>query len=604
MKRNYATELAELPGTYQRCLASDVVDDVANVVLRPGPMVFVGSGGALAVARLAADLHISATGDLAVAMTPLEAVSANLASNCGLVLFTASGKHPDAVMAVQAARARGASHLGIVSARTRDELPAPLTELDVCIATVPTPSDGFLATNSVLAMATLLCRVHGATLPAHLPAPKPENAHALRRSTIAIAAPLLAAVAVDLETRLSETGLAFVQATDFRNLAHGRHVGLLRNLEDVTVVAIADEGSKRLAARTIDLLPPGTDVRRVESALPWPGSVVDLLAQSMRIVGATGESQTLDPGRPGVAPFGRRLYHLPVARLLESRLPNPVDRKARQLPGVARSTVEGAYQAWREGVAGEPIGAVVLDYDGTCCPTWDRFRPPPAEVQSELTRLIGSGIVVGFASGRGRSIHADTRSWLPERMWTAVHVGLYNGSCILRLSDDPADYTGCDGELAAIAERLESIDLGDVLKVERRRTQVSVAAADGRTSGENLLPTVRAVMARSPELHGKAFASAHAVDIVADDSGKVAVLSEVAATVEGAVLAIGDQGHADGNDFELLAASPMSLSVDRCSADLTRCWNLDERGEGGPRLLVRYLEAIRVRRGVARFGCV
>jgi hypothetical protein len=602
MKRNYATEIAELPGTYQRCLASEAADEVANVVLRPGPTIFVGSGGALAVARLAADLHISTTGDLAVAMTPLEAVSANLASSCGLVLFTASGKHPDAALALQAARARGASHLGIVSGRTRDELPASLTGLDVCIATVPSPPDGFLATNSVLAMATLLCRAHGATLPTNLPEPARENLRALRRSTIAIAGPLLGAVAVDLETRLSETGLSFAQTTDFRNVAHGRHVGLLRNVDDVTVVAIADDGSKALAARTSDLLPSDTDVRRMESPLRWPESVVDLLAQSMRIVGATGESQALDPGRPGVAPFGRRLYHLPVARLLESRLPNPVDRKARQLPGVARSTVEAAYHEWREGVAGAPIGAVILDYDGTCCPTWDRFRPPPVEVQSELTRLIESGIVVGFASGRGRSIHADTRSWLPEPMWAAVHVGLYNGSCILRLSDDPADYTGCDGELAAIAERLESIDVGDVLKVERRRTQVSVAAADGRTSGESLLPTVRAVMARSPELHGKAFASAHAVDIVADGAGKVAVLSEVAAAVEGSVLAIGDQGQADGNDFELLAATPMSLSVDRCSADLTRCWNLDDRGEGGPRLLVRYLKAIRVRQGVALFG--
>ena len=38
------------------------------------------------------------------------------------------------------------------------------------------------------------------------------------------------------------------------------------------------------------------------------------------------------------------------------------------------------------------------------------------------------------------------------------------------------------------------------------------------------------------------------------------------------VLAIGDQGDLGGNDFELLASSRWTLSVDRCSADPARCW--------------------------------
>ncbi len=67
------------------------------------------------------------------------------------------------------------------------------------------------------------------------------------------------------------------------------------------------------------------------------------------------------------------------------------------------------------------------------------------------------------------------------------------------------------------------------------------------------------------------------------------------------VLAIGDQGQAGGNDFELLAATPWSLSVDRCSADPSRCWNLDTRGARGPALLVDYLGALKLTRAGARF---
>ena len=60
------------------------------------------------------------------------------------------------------------------------------------------------------------------------------------------------------------------------------------------------------------------------------------------------------------------------------------------------------------------------------------------------------------------------------------------------------------------------------------------------------------------------------------------------------VLAIGDQGHLGGNDFELLAATELSLSVDTCSPDPTRCWNLDLSGQRGPDVLVRYLDAVQL----------
>lgn len=600
MKRKYATELLELPQTYSSCLATDV-EAFADVLLGTGPMVFVGSGGALAAATLAADLHMASTGALGVAMTPLEASTARLDPDVGLVVFTARGRHPDASMAIEAARRQGCSHLGVVTGREREELPAPLAALDVRVATVSTSQDGFLATNSALGMATMVCLAHGANLPSELPLADVVGTLIPRKNIVAIAAPQLSCVAVDLESRLAETGIAAVQVTDFRNLAHGRHVGLVRNERETTLVPIFDGRSERLARRTEELLPDSMDVLRLMSRLEWPASAIDLLVQSMHVVAAVGRSEGVDPGRPGVAGFGRRLYHLPTRRLLPPNAPDPVERKLRLASGPSREEVELAYQAWTTQLEQSRIDAIVLDYDGTCCPTWDRFQPPPPPVQIELCRLLESGMQVGFATGRGKSLLDDTRSWLPKSLWSGVTVGLYNGSLLLPLAEDPGENSRCDGVLAEVADRLEGDALTSNLMIERRRTQISVAAGANWRTGPELLPVVKAVLARPPHLPCKVVASGHSVDIIEVGSGKAAVLEVLHDVVDGNILAIGDQGQVDGNDFELLAHTPFSLSVDRCSADLSRCWNLDTRGESGPTSLVRYLKSLRLSDTAGRF---
>lgn len=601
MKRDYDAELVEVATTYHATVGSGSSDEVAEVVRAQRPMVYVGSGGALAVARLAADLHVRSTGELAVAMTPLEAATAPLSPGTGVVLFSARGRNPDAALAISSARLRGSLHLGVVSARARADLPPALASLDVRLATVSSPPDGFLATNSLMAMATAVCLAHDAELPEELPAFKLDPPRALRSSALVLTGPGTAAVGVDLEARLVETGLATVQLADYRNLAHGRHVGLMRNKETMTVVSVIEAGSAALAERTLGLLPPSIDSLQMRSELSWPASVLDLLVQSMSLTAATGHDQAVNPGGPGVPVFGRRLYHLSTAKLLGSRPPDPVTRKLGLGYGSARSAFEAALAHWVQAMRSVTVSAVLLDYDGTCCPTWDRYRPPPVDVQHQIVRLLRGGVAVAFATGRGKSLHDTTRRWLPEAFWPEVAVGLYNGTCLLWLSEDPPDSASCEGFLAEAANRLENLAPTDWLVVERRRTQVSVTTANGRMSGIDLLPLVRSVLERPPAVDCKAFASGHSVDVVAHDAGKVAVLDMVSEQVSGDVIVIGDQGQVDGNDFEMLAATPQSLSVDLCSVDPTRCWNLDRRGLRGPELLVRYLKAVQLRRSGARF---
>jgi hypothetical protein len=117
---------------------------------------------------------------------------------------------------------------------------------------------------------------------------------------------------------------------------------------------------------------------------------------------------------------------------------------------------------------------------------------------------------------------------------------------------------------------------------------------------EALARIVVETLMRPPRLDLAVVVSGHSIDVVPHDSGKVQVLEHVQARCGGSVLAIGDQGQLGGNDFHLLATLEWTLSVDRVSGDLTRCWNLDRRGERGPVVLLRYLAALRrARSGLA-----
>jgi len=452
-------------------------------------------------------------------------------------------------------------------------------------------------------MAAAICIAHDVELPAVLPAFDQQLSARIRESCLVLTGPGTASIGVDVEARLVETGLASVQLADYRNLAHGRHVGLVRNLSEVTVVGVVDPASAGIAESTLDILPPDVDLVTLRSELEWPISVLDLLVQSMQLTSTAGHAHGVDPGKPGVQEFGRRLYHLPVKKLLSVPQPDPISRKlfVSDKNGSARPVFEEALKAWLQIASAERVAGIVLDYDGTCVPTWDRFRPPPSDVQDQVVRLLEAGIVVGFATGRGRSLHETTRTWLPKVFWPSVHVGLYNGTLLLKLADNPPNVANCHGPLAEAADRLEALGLANDLLVERRQTQVSVSAPDSHLSGTQLLPLVRSVLARPPTIECKVLASGHAVDVVAPDAGKVAVLEAVAADCAGAVLAIGDQGQVDGNDFELLAATTLSISVDRCSADPTRCWNLDRKGVRGAPLLTRYLSSIQQRSSGHRF---
>jgi hypothetical protein len=571
--------------------------------MRQRQALYVGSGGAFAVAQLAADLHEAQTRMLARAATPLDVIAAPALFDVAVMLFTASARHPDAVATVEAARRCNARPISVVTHRTRDQLPPSIGAGDVEVLTLPSvvEKEGFLATNSVLAMATAVVAASGFKTPARLPHLFGNGIKPLRENTLILGSPGLSGVTTDLETRLSETGLSSAQVTDYRNFAHGRHTGFARHLDATTIVALITPEVSELASATLRTLPAAAHVVRLESRLPWPVNVLDLLVASMKAVAATAEGTDLEPSRPSVPAFGRRLYHLSSRRyLLEPA--NAVERKllaARaQATGRLQRKYERSLNEWLLNVRAARFGGVVLDYDGTVCTTADRFELPEEPVREALLSLLRHGAILGFASGRGGSLHRDLREWVPRQHWGQIEIGLYNGGLALGLGDELAASDQRSPTLREVARRLRSIPIAGLLRLEEREHQLGIEALeDTGLSTDMIVGSVLEILAWPPAIDIKVVASAHSVDVVPAESAKTATLDRVRTRTRGEVLAIGDQGQVGGNDFELLASTPMSLSVDRVSSDPTRCWNLDNRGESGPELLVRYLTSLRPMRG-------
>lgn len=610
----YERELAQLGPTYAaaRTNGGNAIKHLLEQI-EDRPVIFVGSGGALSVAQLAADLHLHATGRVARAVTPLEFGAMRLHGETAVVMFSASGKHPDAAMTIAAAKVCGYAVIGVVTLRAEADLPPALRGDRVQVVTAPSdvPKDGFLATNSVLAMATTLVvgRAPSHKLPATLPLLEQPIKEAVRAHCLVLYGPGHACVALDLESRFHEIGLAAVQVCDYRNFAHGRHAGLARHLAETTIIAVIAPEYARIAEQTLAELPSESHIVRLQTQASWPESALDLLAGSIQLIVPAAQERHINPAKPGVAPFGRKLYHLSIDRPRPPPMARLAVRRKMASMGRARfdedlcSRYERSYDTWLATLCGSELGGLVLDYDGTCCTTEGRYDLPLEPVRAELLRLLELGFVIGFASGRGGSLHDDLRQWVPRDAWERIRLGLYNGALEVRLSEELQDQTSCEGPLAEAARRLRGSILGPSLKIKERTHQMTVEPNTRETwSGVPLSEVVREVLDWQPSLPLKVLASAHSVDVVLRETSKRAVLAAVQQEANGLVLTVGDQGHVGGNDFELLAATSASLSVDRCSSDPTRCWNLDDAGHRGPEVLLSYFRAMRRSGRALRFS--
>lgn len=641
MGKPFDVEIEALPSTYAWAMRQPI-DRLCRAVerLRSHPLLAVGSGGSFSVCHFATHLHGMLARQPAVSLTPLQAVDRRTPiATAGVLLPTAGGNNPDVVAAVRLLSEQEPQSLLILCGNAESRVASQAARyrmIDFISFELPTGKDGFLATNSLLAFCVLLTRAyldvsgHSPDLPKNYRDLLTEcrlastNTWASRRyadilgrnTLVVLHGPATAAAAIDIESKFTEAALGHVQICDFRQFAHGRHHWLAKRHDETAILSLESQEDGPVAEQTLAILPK--TVPTVRLRLPHRTWNADLsaLCEGFYLVRAAGDQRGIDPGRPGVPSFGRKLYHANAFRIGR----NAQSMAARQARAIERKAVETLDQLaaddrltfWTRALdlvlrdlAATRFCGIVVDYDGTLCSEDQRFEPLPRDVVRSLISCLESGALLGIATGRGKSVRKCLHEALPRQFWPRVTVGYYNGGQILPLDSDelPDGTEHVIAELQPVADAIAADRLLAQGTVTLRSRQITLSALRG-VPLDALCEHAEALVNRVAPRGLRVMRSGHSIDIVPDAVSKLSVverLVEVAGASDStAVLRIGDRGRWPGNDSQLLA-SPFGISVHEVSSDASSCWNIAPPGQRGWQATLWYLRQLRISKRGVRF---
>lgn len=635
MGRPYATELEELHRTYAWALETRV-DALADAIAAStqGPLLAVGSGGSLTAAHFACFLHTQFTGRIAQVFTPYELISSPLSlEDFSVLVLSAGGSNPDVLACVDDAATRLPRNLAAITTTPESPLGDRLQRLSwptVHAFDTPTRKDGFLATNSLLATLVVLTRAYALAvdIAASLPATLDLLVHPgqvwqeyaeswtrqvsplLQRQTLVVLHGGTAkTAAADIESRFTEAALGSVQLADFRNFAHGRHYWLAANADASAVLALSSPEDRQVATRTLSLIPK--EIPRLQ--IDIDGTIRGVLAsvcQSVYLAYIAGTQKGVDPGRPHVPMFGRKLYHLNAKPrsgdgiAIDERMQAAIQRKSgfscRNL--AARGELEQWVQYYRrfvEKLGQSQLAAVIFDYDGTLCGPRRRFEGPSEAITEKLTALLQAGLCVGIATGRGKSVRDDLQKRIRlTELRRQIIIAYHNGAEIGTLDDitTPPEESPLTKTLEGLAEQFLSIpELAKYAEITAKGSQITLQLSkrsDASAAFEAVSRVVRDIAAPGVTV----VSSTHSIDVLAPGISKLLLLRHLQehcgiGAIESRVLCIGDRGRWPGNDADLLN-HVLSLSVDQVSRDPRTCWNISAPGQRYDLACLEYLEML------------
>jgi hypothetical protein len=613
----YKLELGQLDATFRWALDLDLSNFSEEVKKADdSPLLAIGSGGSLSTACLIAALEQQRGGNFASFDSPLLA-SRNqaLLARARVFIVSARGRNPDVLGFARIAAAAESVALTSLCCMTD----SPLTKVvrgfnrgSGFEFASPSGKDGYLATNSLVAMNTVVARAYGraTTLPRRWrdlfdPTDLKRSLTQSHRNIppiqsdqiLLLFGPDTRPAAVDFESKFHESGLANVQLADYRNFAHGRHLWLAQR-PNTTVLLFICPSDKSIAEATLMLLPKSIQAIRVETASEGVAAAFAMQAAVFEIVSLYGESRGRDPGRPVVPGFGRKLYHLNAFPRVSSDVrPTAILRKQLAwkkigFPDLPPDRWEVAFEAFRNRICGLRFAQCVVDYDGTVCDHLDRFVGVKPAVAESLIGLLDAGFAIGVATGRGKSVREALRSVLPKRLWNLVTVGFYNGAIVLPLSSNSklsGQYQSA--RLLEVADVIRQADIPGI-NLTVRPLQVTLELEDA-TSADPLWCLTSSLLAKHKITDVRIVASSRSVDVITPETSKLNVLKYLPGSnsASAETLFIGDRPSWPGNDFELLCA-PGSLSVDEVGFDLESGWNMAPPGVIGSAALVYYFGQI------------
>jgi len=642
MGKPYNSELDQLYTTYEWAYRFDISAIQKAVEIACSlPLLVVGSGGSLTAAHFMASLHRRYTGQIATVATPLDSILDQLDHRVSTWLLSAGGRNVDINASFSEFVLQEQSQLCVLCSRLNSPLAVKAKQhsyVDLIEFSLPSRKDGFLATNSLFAFCLLIGRAYHNTfnnlkneLDHYMPPAKligldnidqskwREAVDPLwaRETTIVLHGAASRSGAIDMESKFTEAALGNLQMADYRNFAHGRHHWLAKRGKTSGILAFVTDEDRKLAEKTLMLIPDNIPVARIDLNGDHTAASLASIVAALYIAGWAGIARGIDPGRPGVPVFGRKIYHLTLPKKKKNTaLLAPGDAIAiERKTGIKISQLiergdfiqwQNALTTFKTSLSSATFKAVIFDYDGTLVDTRKRFVPPTQDIISELVRLIEANIIVGIATGRGKSIRKDLQRCLPKALWERVIMGYYNCGIIAFLNDDSQPDGDCklSKNFAKIAHAFHSHpELVEIAEQKDRPMQITLKPK--RMVPENRLWDIANQVMQFQELREiNIVRSSHSIDILAPHVSKQIIIDYINKAykfgAESNILKIGDRGRWPGNDFKLLQG-PYALSVDETSTDMSSCWNLAPPGQRGVQATLSYCRALQIRSNGVRF---
>ncbi|MDM8548783.1 SIS domain-containing protein [Desulfobacterales bacterium HSG2] len=332
MGKPFDKELAYIPNTIKWSFTEPIGSELKVMIskLSAYPLLVVGSGGSFSSAQFIAQLHEEMTGQMAKAVTPLELhFSKTNPSSHAILILTASGNNRDILHSLEIAVKREFVSIGILCANIGSKIAKKAESYSPYIQVTeysnPAKKDGFLAVNSLLSTCILAGRAYKAfsisektvkELAEHkADFEEPDWNEVLSRKTIiALGGEWAWPVLTDLESKFSEAGLGNILITDLRNFGHGRHHWFDEKGEESALLVLETPVLSKLAEKTLSLIPAQYPRKVLRSYLNGPLAGIDLFNQVFHLIYKASTLVGIDPGKPKVSEFGRKLYHIGFPR--------------------------------------------------------------------------------------------------------------------------------------------------------------------------------------------------------------------------------------------------------------------------------------------------
>ena len=623
MGKPFNSELEKISDTIKWVEEQDVslISKYLFAENRQTPLVCIGSGGSLSACHYAAMLYKQRNGVLAQAMTPLQLMysGCEIIRSSKLLFLSASGKNKDILNAIKYGvkyNETGMMSLTLRKNNLTEELLEQHPNVLRWCEDIPSEKDGFLATNSLVATFTLLCKAAG-----FLSYDSNFKFDDLKLETWNLKLNMLQtfivlygatgeSVAWDIESKLTEAALGSVLLSDYRNFGHGRHHWFDKRGKNSCIIALVTPLERELAHKTIGCLPKDVPVIYIETDLETPVASIYMLLKAFRFVNDLGIVRGIDPGRPGVPSYGRTLYNLNYFKLTNRILPTEktLDVAVRRKLGPAGmenvqlwAHYSEACQRFVKQLNKSKFTTVAFDYDGTLSASdyTSRFTKGLCdEIKNALLPLLENGVKIVVATGRGKSVGDSFKNSFEQKYWSQIKVGYYNGACLLALGDEDElkrwKKQPFDSELKELEVELKlRLPEGCVgYKFEERSLQLSIEGEMTQMESQLVYDTCREIIWDKQMKGIRVWRSSHSMDIlVYREVSKLRVIEDSEHT-----LCIGDYGTVEGNDYEMLT-SKYSLSVDHVSKNTESCWNIAPSGMKGLGATLYYISRMKANDG-------